>query len=89
MTFTPAFQNVLYFMHAWKIASKLMSYLECMNIPNYRMNSVELHNLLWLARNLHIGNKDHHLYEEARRLIGDLLGDSRYRALKWETWRST
>lgn len=81
-------QDFLYFVQAWQIASKLLAFLDCMDVPRYRKRVDELHNLQWLARNLHINNSEHHLYEEARRLLAFLFNDSRYRELKREMWRT-
>lgn len=82
-----AVQDFLYFVQAWQVASKLRALLDCMEVPRYRKNVTELHNLQWLASNLGNDNYHHHLYPEAKRLYTLLFDDSRYRALKAEMWR--
>lgn len=53
--------------------SKLRDYLECMDLPIFRMDVTNPGHLRWLDRNLHIKNAEHHLFDEVKGLIKTLL----------------
>lgn len=77
----PAFEKVIRFIYAFQCAKRLNKLLWKMDVPQGRCKTREIHQLMWLRRNIHINNHNHPDFQEANDLLKRLLWNSTYRDL--------
>lgn len=70
-----AFQNVFRFGQMWEAQIKCREYLTTMNVHPARIDVTSESSILWLMRNIHVGNSQNPDYQEAKRLLIFLYED--------------
>jgi hypothetical protein len=74
----PGFEKFIRWLYAFQCAQRLNWILWRMDIPTGRRKTRELHQLLWLRRNVHINNGDNPHLQEVSDLIKRLLWNSAF-----------